>query len=327
MEKLRVFNGHSDLPAAIAEDRLENRTHVLKERFHREFQEGCIGGGIFVVWTPQCEVPHYEQWTDRVIQEAKQDLAEYGEQVQLVQSWADYEKGLEAGRLNWIFGLEGLAQIGSQVDKLEAYYEAGFRHASLTWNECNELASGQGHEGGLSRYGKDAVQLMQDLGMIVDVSHLNDEGFWDVIKLGKKPIMASHSNCRSLCRHKRNLTDDQLRAIQASGGVVGLNAYKPFVHDEAALQRMEGLALQLEHMADIMGIDHVGFGFDFSDMLSPHTLGGLQLGEGESLMVEGLQSEQNVPYLLDFLRQRGFTETELAKISHQNMERVVRDNL
>lgn len=143
--------------------------------------------------------------------------------------------------------------------------------------------------------------------MIVDVSHLNDGGFADVMKLTRGPVIASHSNCRKLCDVRRNLTDDQLRAIRDTGGVVGVNVHHAFVHADREKQTVEMLARHAAHMADVMGIEHVACGFDFCEFFGPGN--------------EGAQGMEHCGQSLNFLR-----ELEKLGMSSKEMELVAREN-
>lgn len=146
----------------------------------------------------------------------------------------------------------------------------------MTWNEANDLGAGalSGKDYGLTDLGRETVRRMQEKGMLLDVSHLNDAGFWDVVKITKKPFIASHSNSHAMCGVLRNLTDDQLRAIRDINGVVGLNAFNIFIDDDPKNQTVERLAEHAAHMIDVMGIDHVGCGFDFFEFIdNPDTMG------------------------------------------------------
>jgi membrane dipeptidase len=184
----------------------------------------------------------------------------------------------------------------------------------LTWNEENLLATGAGGDPdkGLTDLGQKAVRRMWDLGMLVDVSHLNDGGFWDVIRLADGPVIASHSNCRALCDVRRNLTDDQLRAIRDTGGVVGLNVYHAFVHADPARQTAETLARHAVHMAEVMGVEHVACGFDFCEFFGPGNEG-----------AQGLESCAHIPTLFDQLERFGMSKREREMIARENFLRVL----
>ena len=150
---------------------------------------------------------------------------------------------------------------------IDEYYEYGARHASLTWNEENKLATGVRGDSnrGLTQIGKKAVKKMQDKGMIVDVSHLNDKSFFDVIDITSSPIIASHSNSRALCNSMRNLTDEQLKAIRDVNGVIGFNSYKGFIDENKEKQNINRGIDHIKYIADKIGIDHIGIGFDYNE--------------------------------------------------------------
>lgn len=179
------------------------------------------------------------------------------------------------------------------------------RALTLTWNHRNALADGAGENatgGGLTKFGKEVVREMERLGMLVDVSHLSDAGFWDVEKLAKKPFIASHSNARAVCAVQRNLTDDQLRAIAAKGGVVGLNFYPNFLA-KGEKAGIEDILRHTLHMLDIMGEDHIGFGSDWDGIdNTPHDL--LHLGEMPQLLAR-MEAELGKD-ILEKIREKNF---------------------
>ena len=149
--------------------------------------------------------------------------------------------------------------------------------------------------------------------MVVDVSHLNDGGFRDVVKLAEKPVIAYHSNCRALCDVRRNLTDDQLRASRDTGGVVGLNVYHAFVHADPAKQTAQMLARHAAHIIDVCGVEHLGCGFDFCQYLGP--------GNDP---IPDMTGPAQAPRLLGALRRMGLREDEVALVARDNWLRVLR---
>ncbi|HHT27536.1 MAG TPA: membrane dipeptidase [Firmicutes bacterium] len=163
-----------------------------------------------------------------------------------------------------LLSIEGGEPLGTDVRMLEAFYRIGVRVVGLTWNGGNALADGvEVHAaGGLTPLGKEFVAEMNRLGMLVDVSHLAELGFWQVAELCRGPFIASHSNCRAVCPHARNLSDDQLRAIAASGGVVGINLYPRFLTQNVVATSADVIR-HAEHMLSVMGRGHVGLGSDF----------------------------------------------------------------
>ena len=223
-----------------------------------------------------------------------------------------------AGQLYAFLAAEGMDAIGGDPESVDWYYSRGVRLGMLTWNGANALATGAGGDpsAGLTAAGRRCIRRMGELGMAVDVSHLNAGGFWDAADLAAGPVIASHSNCRALCDVPRNLTDDQLRRIRDTGGVVGLNAFHGFVHADPARQTVQTLALHAAHMAEVMGPEHVGCGFDFCFFMGPGNEG-----------AAGLEDAAGIPGFLRCLEKLGMSAQERAGISGGNFLRVLRQIL
>lgn len=163
-----------------------------------------------------------------------------------------------------LLSIEGLDAIGSDLDLFDLLSDLGVRSCLLTWNGRNRLADGngdQGSGGGLSSLGKDAVRRMEELHMLPDVSHLSDPCFWDLLKVAKGPVIASHSDVRAIRNHPRNLTDDMIRALADRGGVVGINFYAEFLGEGEVTTT--DLFRHMDHLLKVGGEDAVGFGSDF----------------------------------------------------------------
>lgn len=186
---------------------------------------------------------------------------------------------------------ERSADTGGSPDILRArlmrMWEDGVRLLTLTWNYENSLGYPNGSAGGLKKAGYEAVACMQELGMLVDVSHLSDRGFRDVMDVAKKPVCASHSCARSLCGHQRNLTDEQLRAIGENGGIVGVNFHAPFLKENGVCGSVEEVVHHLRHIISCAGSDAAAFGSDYDGMLGTPKWGGC---EGVPGLIEALSS-------------------------------------
>jgi membrane dipeptidase len=217
-----------------------------------------------------------------------------------------------------VLHLEGAEPIGPDLAELEVLHAAGLRSLGLTWSRPNAFATGvpfafpgspdQGP--GLTDRGRALVRACGELGILVDVSHLNARGFWDVLELSDGPVVASHSNAHALCPSPRNLTDDQLRAIGERAGVVGINFHVSFLRADGREDADTPLSLIAEHaahVAELAGVECVGLGSDFDGAVMPAALGD----------VTGL------PALLDVLGDAGFSATEIAGIASGNWRRVL----
>ena len=308
-----VFDGHSDLLSDVACRRLKGEHKVL-ERLHLErLRQGKIEGLILSFWANPEGGKGYGERTRELMLCAREEFRETP-WLEVVCRADEAEAAKARGKMYAFLAVEGMAAIGDDPEGVDAYADFGVRMGMLTWNEENALATGAGGDPdkGLTTLGKEAVRRMEALGMLVDVSHLNVGGFWDVMDLTLGPVIASHSNCRHLCDVPRNLTDDQLRAIQDSGGVVGINVYHGFVHEDPQKQTVEMLARHAAHMAEIMGVEHVACGFDFCEYFGPGNDGAV-----------GMEDCSRIGNFFAELERLGMTERERRMIARENFFRIL----
>lgn len=169
----------------------------------------------------------------------------------------------DESRVRAILSIEGGEAAEGDMDKLYYFRERGIRLMTLTWNNENEIGYGAatGIDKGLKDFGKAAIREMNNMDMLIDVSHLNDKGFWDVYNISQKPFIATHSNSRALCNHYRNLTDDQLKAMAETDSMVGINLYPLFVDGERG--RLDNIIRHIDHIMNIMGDKNIALGCDF----------------------------------------------------------------
>ncbi len=323
---MRCFDAHSDIWCDVTARRLRGETHVFDRQHLERFRKGNVEGSIFVIWVDPPYDTDYVKRTKEIMQAAKAEIAEC-KSIRIVHSYEEMQQAKADGKIYIFIGIEGMAAMQGDVSKLDTYYEFGARHGMLTWNEVNELGSGatSGSDAGLSAAGKEVVRRMQDKGMLVDVSHLNDAGFWDIAGMTAKPFVASHSNSRALCNVPRNLTDSQLRAIRDANGVVGLNAFNQFIDEKMEKQNVRRLAEHAAHMVEVMGIDHVGCGFDFFEFLENEDTMGTMTDRSPS--TDGIRDCSEIPNLFVCLEQMGFSEEEREKIAYGNFQRVLRETI
>ncbi|MCL1790693.1 MAG: dipeptidase [Peptococcaceae bacterium] len=233
--------------------------------------------------------------------------------VKLVRDREDL-RGLDGSRVGILLSVEGGEILGEDLFMLDVCFLLGVRSIGLTWNQRNALGCGVGEGdlgGGLSGFGVRVVERMNALGMLVDVSHLHEKGFWKVLEVSRCPVAATHSCARALCDHPRNLTDDQLRALAAAGGVVGINFCPDFlVPDGHAV--LADVVRHIEYIAGVAGVGCVGLGSDF---------------DGVDDLPQGLEGVDRLPRLLVALREAGFNDKEVADIAWGNFWRVLDQNL
>lgn len=308
-----IFDGHSDLLFDVTRRRLLGQTRVLEQRHLPRLKAGNIEGLVLAIWSNPEDGQTYLQCEETILHCMREELEECP-WLRIVKNAAEAERAKAAGQMFAFLAVEGMAAIGSNLAGIDRYEELGVRLGMLTWNEENALAVGaRGNpQNRLTPLGRQAVRRMEQLGILVDVSHLNDGGIGEVLSMAQQPVVASHSNCRVLCDVPRNLTDDQLRGIRDTGGVVGLNVYHAFVHADPTKQTVEMLACHAAHMVEIMGVEHVVCGFDFCEYFGPGNEG-----------VKGLEDCSQTHQLFACLERMGMNEGERQMIARENLLRIL----
>jgi membrane dipeptidase len=217
----------------------------------------------------------------------------------------------KSGKVAAILSIEGAEPLMGDLSVLRVFYKLGVRMLSLTWNWRTPFADGlaaKRAESKLTDLGVEAIREMERLGIVYDVSHLSDSCFWDVVEVKKGPFIASHSNCRAVCDHQRNLTDVMIKALADHGGVMGMNFAPAFVDKEKAT--VEKLVDHIDHIVDLVGPDHVGLGSDF---------------DGIRTTPEGLEDVSKMPNITRELVRRGYSDDDIKKILGGNHLRVFKE--
>lgn len=321
-----VFDGHSDIWSDVTIRNLQGETDILRKYHLPRLRKGDIEGSIFVIWAdpPHDKVP-YER-TLQIMESIKKEAAVCDE-IAIVKNYDEMVAAKKEGKFYIFIGLEGLNSIGENLDLIDTYYDFGARHAMLSWNEENALATGvQGDPNrGLTLLGKKAVNKVMENHMIMDVSHLNEKSFWDVAELAQGPIIASHSNAKALSSASRNLSDEQLLRIRDLNGVIGINSFNKFVSLDITQQTIDMLVKHIVYIAEKIGVEHIGFGFDFFEFMSVDSM--RSYSEQDDSFTRGLEDCSKVPILLQKMKKVGFTDKEIEMISYQNFHRIIKEVL
>ena len=310
---------HADIFSDIFSKSLKGETNIVRNHHLNKFREGGINGGIFVFWQDPDLVKHYDYNGLKLMMEYANKEREISEEfLAIAKNYDEFVQGLECKKITAMMHLEGAKSLENNLDKVKEIYDYGIRTASLTWNEENELASGASVDNsiGLKNKGKDFIKECEDVGIIIDVSHANDKSFYDIYNVSKKPIIATHSNARELCNVKRNLTNEQIKLIKETGGIIGINGYIGFIHDDKDKRDLSHLVNHIDHIVDLIGIDSVCFGFDYCDYLS--------LDDGECTRnLENASKSQNI---IKELKDKGYKNEHIEKIAYKNFLRFIKKN-
>ena len=226
---------------------------------------------------------------------------------------ADIDRAGVDGKIGVLLTIEDGGVLGEELDNVKKFYDKGVRLVTLTWNHPNAIGYPNSNDSeimcrGLTDFGREVVREMERLGMVVDVSHVSDGVFWNVAEIARKPFLASHSNSRTVCNHKRNMTDEMIKKLADCGGVMGLNLGPEFLAEGSEDSRVEDMVKHILHIRNIAGTDVLALGSDFD-------------GVHGNMDIHGPESW---PKLEAALLAAGLSEDELDKIWWANAERVLR---
>ena len=358
-----LVDTHNDFPSAAIEKRvpfdtdLSGKTHSDLARMRR----GGVDIQVFSIFCgPEQAAPY--AWANREIDSVEAWVARNPTAMQWVRNTRDLQRAIRGGRLGTMMGVEGGHMMEDDLDKLQRLYERGVRYMTLTWNNSTPWASSALDETtrrdalashGLNDFGRSVVRRMNALGMIVDVSHNGEKTFWDALATTTRPVIASHSSVHALCPHRRNLKDDQIRAIARNGGVIHLNFYAGFL--DSTYERRSA-ALLARHQKEVDSLVRQQVQPDYARMMVAERhrdelqalrpplsvlfdhldhivrLVGVEhvgLGsdfDGIEAAPQGLDGVEDFPKITEGLLQRGYSAREVRKILGGNFIRVLKAN-
>lgn len=306
-----VVDAHCDTLTKI----METNESLNKNSCHSDLNRMSIYDGYVQFFAAFIE-PHYGgayalKRGIEIIDTFYLEQEKHSQKLSLCTDYAGIEKTISEKKVAGILSIEGGEALNGELSALRMFYKLGVRSICLTWNHRNEIADGQAEDitgGGLTNFGRAVVAEMNSLGMLVDVSHISERGFWDVLEATDSPIIASHSNARAICNHKRNLTDDQIFALVKNKGVMGINFYPPFL-TKSKVAALTDIINHIEHIVGLAGCDNIGIGADFDGINSTPT---------EICGVEDIEK------VLNELARLNYTESDIKKIAGENFLRVIK---
>ena len=278
----------------------------------RKMRQGRVDAVFMVAYIPQ-STPADETYgkADRLLNTIITQAKGSGNRISIATSYAELCNNKRNGIPTVFLGIENGCALAGNLDNIDYFYRLGVRYITLCHNGdnllCDSAMQSLDTHNGLSEFGRQVVLKMNAVGMMVDVSHVGEKSFWDAVALSTKPIIASHSCCKALRNHPRNLTDEQIRAIALSGGVVQICLYKHFLADTDVATVADAVK-HIKHVVELVGVDYVGIGSDFD-------------GGGE---IAGATSENQLINITKALIKEGFDDDEISKILGGNLLRVFR---
>jgi membrane dipeptidase len=298
----RIADCHNDLLIAVRHQRERGHADPFGDFWLPQLREGGVSLQVLPVFTEEQFVGEGALRRALVMVEEARHLAEqHADDVAIVHTGAELRAVVDSGRIALLLAIEGAEPIGHSLELVDVMWRMGIRMSSLSWNRRTMMADGIAERdtgGRLTQLGVDAIARMEDIGIVVDVSHLSEAGFFHLAEVATRPFVASHSSCRALSGHPRNLSDEQLRVMAETGSFVAVNAFGPFLTE--GTPTVESFVDHLEHAISILGPDRVGLGTDFIDdvaaVVDP-VFTGLLVDQQQIPATVGLQRPADFPRL------------------------------
>lgn len=326
-----VVDTHLDLAGEIYNRHLAGEKEVIKNRYLENFKKAGFNIIVSSLYIDDIFLPEMGlKIALGQIRALMEDIETCNGEVVLVKTKKQLNDVIDENKIAIIISFEGLEPIGTDIGLLRIFYELGVRAAGLVWSRRNYVADGchfspveEGQKGGLTKFGVQVVKKLEEMNMLIDVSHLNDEGFYDVVKFTNKPFIASHSCVRNIHGRMRNLTDEQIKIIAERNGVIGLNAYKNIAGVQEGEDPIEKLCDHIEYIVNLVGAKHVGYGFDLCNSYYESELK-FKFGTSHS---DALESHAEAVLLTEELLRRGISEEDVKLIIGGNFLRVFNEIL
>ena len=321
---MKVIDMHCDTMKAILDNRDENRyVNLKKNGFSVDIEKMKQGDYMLQVFAAFTNMGEGDTLVNclRTIDLFHDEIKANSQDIGIVLSYDDILKNIEQNKMSALLSIEEGACCKGDLGILRNFYRLGVRMMTLTWNYENELGFPNEIinnklvcDRGLKDRGFEFIEEMENLGIIIDVSHLSDAGFYDILNNTKKPFVASHSNARSICNHRRNMTDDMIKKLADRGGVMGLNFYSNFLNENTKfsdLSKLDDMIKHLKHIKNIGGIEVIGLGSDF---------------DGIDCKVE-IENASKMQILAEKIKKEGFTEDEVEQIFYKNVLNLFKEIL
>lgn len=303
---------HTDLGCEIFSRRNMGERDILHTYYLESMREANLRLCVAAVYISPLFIP--EQALKQALCQIEALYDDIRDPFYLVTSKSELLYAYNNNKIAVILSMEGLDPIGNELLLLSIFKRLGVRGAGLTWSRRNLISDCCGEEGGLSKYGKEVVKELCKLGMFIDVSHLSDKGFYDIFELTGENVIASHSNARSVHNIPRNLTDDMIKTIARHNGLIGINTHEFIAGGKYVDNKIALIGDHAEHIAGLVGINHIGLGLDLNDGLES-----CKISYGTEVCLQDMiKNYGEVINLTAELLSRGFTKSDVSKILWEN---------
>ena len=331
-KKHHYADAHLDLALDIQKQRELGRNRVIESDYLDRFEAGGFGVIVSSIFVQNSFIPEMAlRVALRQISALKSDIRE-SERVEFCTEYSDVIQAIENRRVGIMLSMEDCIPLYNDIELLPLMYELGVRFMGLAWNRRNMacdgsafVQNGRSYSLALTPFGQELVKSCIKYGIVIDVSHLNAAGFWDLCNITDGPIIASHSNAAAIVPTERNLTDEQIREISVRKGYIGINGMSFLISGNESDACVENMVDHITHIAEIAGTDCIGLGLDMNDSILKH------ISESEKNLVPGqcrdvIPGHDKILILIDEMKKRGFSENETDKICGGNFLRILKEN-
>ncbi|NLD48433.1 MAG: membrane dipeptidase [Clostridiaceae bacterium] len=309
-----IVDAHCDTITKI----MELNTGFHRNNCHIDLERLKAAGSMVQFFAAFIEPSYGQAYSLRralqIIDRLYEEVETHKDDMMLCCNYNDIETAINQGKVAAMLSIEGGEALQGDIASLRMLYKLGVRSMCLTWNYRNEIADGvkNGESGGgLTPFGIKVVAEMNRLGMLVDLSHISERGFWDVMEASSSPVIVSHSNAKKLCSHVRNLNDDQIIAVRDNGGVIGINLYPDFLSDSSEASIKDVIA-HIEYISGLIGPEHIGLGADF---------------DGIEKVPQGLEGIQDIYKIFNELEKLNYSSRNIEKFAGRNFLRLIENVL
>lgn len=294
---------------------METGEPLRKNKCHIDIERVLNRGGNSVQFFAAFIDPSYGQAyamkrAIQIIDRFYKEIDDNKDVMMICRNYDEIDKAHSERKITAILSIEGGDALQGDLSALRMFYKLGVRSICLTWNHRNEIADGVADEasgGGLTPFGREVIKEMNRLGMLIDLSHIAERGFWEVIEMTQQPLIVSHSNAKAVCSHRRNLTDKQIEAVKNNGGVIGINLYPHFLNSSESAS-LTDVIKHIEHIAGLTGDGHIGIGADFDGI------------ECTPVDIKGIEDMEKI---FNELLRLNYSENTIKKIAGENFMRVI----
>lgn len=312
MKDIIIIDSHCDTIKKCFDEKIDITNPKLKFSLQQALKKGKYIQIVASYITPELTniIGGYEI-ANKLIDEVYKQYKKHKDKMFIIKQKDDFEKVINSNKLGIILSIENGSAISGKLENIDKLYEKGIRMMSITHNSDNELGCGVStkNDKGLTILGKEYIKKLLNKNIAIDISHVSEKSFYDVVKISNKPIIASHSNVKAIYNHKRNLSEEQIKLIAKSGGYIGICYCSEFLSEKTAT--VKDLVRHIDYIAQLVGIDYIGLGSDF-DGIDDYTI------------MEDIKTVKEINLIFEELKSKGYKKEDIEKIAGKNALRVLK---